>query len=465
MVRRATSSLLVWLLITSFFVFSPVAKAQTASPSTATIAVSGVPAGTTSLAVELTIDSTKITLASASSDAANTLAVTGTNGVGIIATSGTLPASFNITLNISGVAEGTSALTVGNVVTTLAAGGTAIAGASATSTVSSVTVAGGSSSSSSSSSTGGIPGNLDNDTVNITITGDAVKSTNALTVTLAFGDSGVASLASTSPTFSADGATQLLSSSTPDTQTVSVVWDGTITGNSAMIAVMLAAGDMAGTTSVAVSKVLASGGLDITDSVVSQVDPSEVTNGSSASTDCGSFTLIGPSKALVAPGAAAVAVSIENPGSGLMATINGETVEITSSNGVAIVDVTSAGELDLSLSASCSAGSSTVDLGSLSVSAATDGAKAPTAKRATVKNTSSMSNLMIVGNNLAGADIELLPTDRSSSNTGLVAKKKSIKATFDSANCLPNGTFVNVITTGGTAARKLKVMGACSNTP
>jgi trimeric autotransporter adhesin len=472
MVKRAISCLLVLMLITGIFSICPSVKAQTADPSTATINVSGVPAGTTSLAVEVTVDSSVISLASASSSVSGALAVTGGNGVGIISTSGELPASFTVTVNLGGVAAGTSMFAVGAVKTSLADTGTAIAGASATSDTTSVTVSGSSttSSTSSSSSTGGA-GTLDNDTVTIQIAGAEVGATNALNVTLAFGNSSIVSLDAAAPSVSGMGITQLLTTADAATGVIGVVWDGTSSDNSVTITAMLKAGATGGTTSVGVAKVEAAGSIDITSNVAISVNPEEVTNGSGSSSsstggvagDCGTFTLVSPNNALVGPGTAAVGVQVENGGANLSATINGEAVDfVSSSKGVAIVDLPSSGSLDLSLSASCDAGNATASLGSLDVAAATS-EKAPSVKRASAKlNTKKgIQTLTATGKNLKDGSAEIVPTDREADSVR--ASGKRVRAAYLEANCIPSGSYVNVTTAGGTSAAEIRVMGDCSN--
>ena len=124
MVKKATLGMLVVLLMCGLIGLS--AKALTASPSQAVITVSGVPTGTQGLAVEVTVDTSVVTLGSATSSVSGALAVTGSmsEGVGVISTSGDLPTTFTITVPLTGVAIGTSMIAVGNVLDKI--GGTAI---------------------------------------------------------------------------------------------------------------------------------------------------------------------------------------------------------------------------------------------------------------------------------------------------------------------------------------------------
>lgn len=463
MIKKLTSGMLVLALMFGSFA-NISAEAQTASPSSAEITVSGVPTGTKSLAVAITFDAGVLSLSSASTSVSGALAVTGAEGVGIVKTDGDLPDSFTITVNLGGKAEGTSAFTVGDVLDKI--GGTALAGASASSNVSSVTVSGednggsSTSTSTSSGSTGGVGGALDNDTVTVTITGADVNTATALNVTLAFGDSAVAMLSSDNPTFMGAGATQLLTSSDPDSGVLTVVWDGTITDNVAVITAMLEAGSKAGTTSIGVAKVEAAGGQDITSSVVAEVSPSSVTNSSEIAGDCGTFELVAP-LSVTGPGKAAVGFKVSNAGSGLSGTLNGSTVDFVASDaGVAIVTLPSSGDLDLSLSVNCVGASDEIDLGTIMVTAG-DGGKAPKVKRAVAKNKNSKTVLNVKGNKLKGASFAVIPTDRTA--TSEKAKGKRIKATFDTSECIPDGSFVNVSNASGTDAKEIKVKGSCAN--
>ena len=454
MIKKATSGLLVMLLLMGMFGM-PKAKAQTATPSEAKITVSGVPTGTKSLAVEVTVDAAVISLASATTTVSGGLAVTGSNGVGILSTSGDLPASLDITVTLGGVAAGTSAVTIGKVLDMI--GGTEIAGASATSDVSSVTVgASTSTTSSTSSSTGGPGGLLSADTITVTITGEAVNNASALNVTLAFGTANVASLDSANPTFMGTGATQLLTASDPAMNILTAVWDGSITDNAAVITAMLAAGSTAGTTTISVTKVEGAGAVDITDSVVAQVSPSSVTNSApGGTTGCGTFSLIGPDS-VTGPGKVAVAFDASDASDGTTATLNGAAATITDDVGVAIVDVNGS-SVALSLAVMCAAGSETVSLGSVAVTAGSG--KAPVVKRATAVSKASGSKLLISGKNLKDASVSVLPDENEA--TSVKAKKKKITAKYDADNCIESGGFVNVTTTGGTSAKKIAVKGMC----
>lgn len=452
MVKRATlcASMVLLLFVLGFSFLQ--AEAQTASPSQAVISVSGVPTGNMGAAVEVTVNTAVVKLgSSASTDVSGGLVVVDSMslGVGIISFDADLPASFMITVPLEGVSEGSSALSVGNVLDML--GGTALTGASASVDVSSVTVGAGGGPGTDT----GAGGNLSADTFTVTITGDSVNTGMALNVTVAFTDSSVVSLDS-GVTFMGTGATQLLTNVDADTGVLSVVWDGAISDNQAVITGMLKPGSMAGTTMINVAKVEASGGIDITDSVAVVVDPDEITNSSSSMTDVGTFTFIGPST-VTGPGKAAFGFKAEDTMGTISATLNGATVSFVAPDvGVAIVDLPASGMLDLMLVV----GSTTVDLGDVTVTAGT-GTKLPKVRRASANNRSANTKLTVKGSRLTGGTVEIVPTDRTASSE--TAKGKSIKATYPSSECIPDGSFVNVTTSAGTDARKIKVKGSCSN--
>ena len=460
MIKRATSGVFVVLLLAGLYMMNLglAVKAQTASPSEAVITVSGVPSGTSGLAVEVTVDTSVVTLSSsASSSVSGALAVVGSisESVGIISTSGELPASFTITVPFTGVTEGMSSVVVGQVLDML--GGTPITGASATVDVNSVTI--GSSSSSSTSSSGGGPGgNLSADTFTVTIDGDALAATNALNVTISFSDPNAVQLDS-GVTFMGTGASQLLTDVDTMTNVLTVVWDGTISDNRAVITGMLKAGTQAGTSTISVGKVEASGANDITTAVIVTVDPSTVTNSSSSSTDLGTFTFIGPDS-VTGPGKAAFAFSVSGATGSLSATLNGNSVTFDSGQtaGIAIVDLPASGDLDLSLVVN---GSTTVDLGTVTVDAGSG--KAPKVTRAFANNKSSGTKLTVTGRRLKNGTATVIPesSDRIADSSKATGKK--VKVTFPTDECIPSGSFVNVSTAGGTAAKKVSVKGSCTH--
>ncbi|MBI2995384.1 MAG: hypothetical protein HYY52_01575 [Candidatus Melainabacteria bacterium] len=456
MVKKATSCMLAVLILSGLFGFNwPTAKAQTASPSQAVISVSGVPGSTQGLAVEVTVDTSIITLGSATSSVSPALVLTGgmSEGVGIISETA-LPASFTITVPLTGVMAGTSMFAVGNVLDML--GGTAITGAMASADVSSVTVASSSTTSSttSSSTSSGGAGMLSADTITITINGQAVNDTIAVNVTLNFSTPNVVTVDS-GVTFMGTGATQLLTEVMGSV--LSAAWDGTITDSKAVLTAMLKPGTALGATMISVSKVEAAGGTDVTSSVVATVSPDSVTN-SAASTTAGTFALLGPTS-VVGPGKAAVALSVENLAMGATATLNGSKVEFVGNNtaGVAIIDVSMSGTLPLSLVVS----GETIALGDITVTAGEG--KAPKVTNAVSVNKASGTKLTITGKKFVKNDttVSIVPTDREASSTKV--KSNQIKASYSADECIPNGSYVNVSTGGGTSAKKIKARGACSN--
>lgn len=458
MVKKVTLGMLMLLLFGMFAFNLQVAKAQTASPSQAVITVSGVPSGTTGLAVEVTVDTAVVTLGSASSDVSGGLVVVGSmsEGVGVIGTSGDLPASFAITVPLTGVVAGTSMVAVGNVLDML--GGTAIVGASASVDVSSVTVSG--TAPTPTPPPTGMGGNLSADTFTVTINGDAVNATNALNVTIGISDSTVVVL-DTGVTFMGTGATQLLTDVNTTTNILTVVWDGSITDGAAVITGMLKPGTTAGIATLSVTKVEAAGSNDITGSVIATVSPNSITNSSEGgtSTDVGTFTLVGPSS-VRGPGQAAIALSGEDTPDSFMATLNGESVSFTDDTGVAIVDLPASGTLDLDLKVTAGGMTTDVSLGSITVTAG-DGGKLPKVSRAKAKNGSANTKLTVNGKKFVkdSTTVTIVPTDATATDIKVSGKK--IKATYSSDDCISKGSFVNVSTPSGTDAKKISVKGSC----
>ncbi len=471
MLKRATSWVLVLLLMVSFFTLNlHAAKAQTATPNQAVITVSGVPAGNNGLAVEVTVDTAVVKLgSSASSDVSGSLAITDSMsaGVGIISTSATLPATFMVTVPLEGVVAGMSNVTVGMVLDML--GGAALTGASATVDISSVTVAAATTTTSSSGSTmtttsGGAGGMLSADSVTFAVTGDAIKGTTAVNVTVAISDKTVADLDSASPTFMGNGATQLLTDIKTDTGVLTAVWSGSITDGVANITAMVKAGSMAGSTMISVTKVEVAGGTDVTGSIATKVTPDTITNSAAVSSSSGgtttssggvspaSYSLLAPTSAT---GPGKVAVAISGPKASKV-TLNGKKVDFVGSNvGVAIINVTGT-DADLQLSVDGMASS----IGTLMVTAGTG--KAPKVTSASANNKSTGTTLTVKGKNLTDATVETVPTSHTSEVT---AKASSVKAVFAASDCLGKGSYVNVSTSAGTAAAKVTTRGTCSNSP
>ena len=218
---------------------------------------------------------------------------------------------------------------------------------------------------------------------------------------------------------------------------------------------MLKPGTKSGATKIVVSKVEVAGGTDVTSSVAATVTPSSVTNsgGGSSTSSGGSFTLIGPTT-VTGPGKAAIAFSASGVKKGQIVKVNGKTVSFSKdrSTGVVIVGLGSGSTVGLTLTT----GMTTVDLGSLSVTSGSG--TAPKVKVATGSNKSSGTTLKVKGSGFTetGTTVTLVP---GSAVSGATVTSMSIKAS--PASCIPRGSFVNVATGGGTAAKKLAVHGSC----
>ena len=314
------------------------------------------------------------------------------------------------------------------------------------------------------STTGGAAGMLSADSITVAVTGDAIKGTTAVNVTVAISDKTVADLDSATPTFMGNGATQLLTDIKTDTGVLTAVWSGSITDGVANITAMLKAGSMAGDTMISVTKVEVAGGTDVTSSIATTVTPSTVTNSTGVSSSSGgtttssggvspaSYSLLTP-KSVTGPGKVAVAIS--GPKASKV-TLNGKKVDFVGSNtGVAIISVTTT-DADLQLSVDGMASS----IGTLMVTAGTG--KAPKVTSASANSKSSGTTLTIKGKNLTDATVSTVPSDRESTVT---AKASSVKATFAASDCIGKGSYINVSTAAGTAAAKVNTRGTCSNSP
>ncbi len=114
------------------------------------------------------------------------------------------------------------------------------------------------------------------DTFTINVSGNTLSSTTALNIMISISPSGSANL-DTSLTFKGTGATQLLTDVNQGTGTLSVVWNGTLTNNSATITGMLKPGTASGTPVLTITKIEKAGGIDITKEVVSSITTSSST--------------------------------------------------------------------------------------------------------------------------------------------------------------------------------------------
>ena len=276
MVKKAASSVVVIMLILACFAFVNSVKAQVATPSKAEITVTGIPSGTKSLAVEVTVDSSVVKLGSVSADSGGLgLADSGSKGVGTFSDMD-LPATVKITVDLTGVVAGMSNFAVGKVLDMLGTDGVEITGAMATANISSISVASSStttSSSSTSSSTGGT-GMLSQETFTVMINGQSLNTTNGVNVTLAFGTDGVVTVDTSSLDFMGTGATKLLTEVMGNVLTAA--WDGLITDAALTLSGKFKAGSMSGTTTVSVGKVEVAGGTNVTALAIAKTNPNYI---------------------------------------------------------------------------------------------------------------------------------------------------------------------------------------------
>ncbi len=287
-----------------------------------------------------------------------------------------------------------------------------------------------------------------------------------------------------------------------------IKWGGIITSNDAVLSIKLKPGTKDDTATFELRSISSAVEfIKISDFDNIDFDPSTVTNtleipsvGSVVFSDVGNFTLIGPSQ-VVSPGKAAIAFQFDNiPSNFVTATLNGAKVEFAGNNiikdgmavteqttivGVAILDIpTDSSQLDLVLDirtlpeqntsnpimimtsfpfGNTNTVSNTVELGSISIEEASTGS-IPTISSAGIINRSKNSTIEITGTNFSNNDnisINILPTDHP---PNLVATKneKFVRAILTSGDCIPNGSYVVVTTSGGSTTKKFKIKGKCT---
>ena len=130
-----------------------------------------------------------------------------------------------------------------------------------------------STSSSSSSSSGSTSTDTTVDSYTISLAGNTLNTVTGLNITLGFGSSGSAQL-DPGITFSASGASQLLSNVDSSANLITVVLNGAITDGMATIKGKFKSDTVIGNPSVTVSKIIAAGGTDVTSSITATVTTS-----------------------------------------------------------------------------------------------------------------------------------------------------------------------------------------------
>ncbi len=207
------------------------------------------------------------------------------------------------------------------------------------------------------------------------------------------------------------------------------------------------------------------GGTEIAGAVAS-TDINSVTVGTApAPTSLGTIMLIGTNITVVGPGKVAVAFSFSGPHNGLTAKLNGSKVDFISNNvGVAIIDIPASNPINLDLVVNSGTSTQTATVGNLNVSPTAAKGKPPEINSVTVQNKETISRLVLTGKRLSKTDtaVAVLPTNLVPQSDPKVMGAV-LKAQFDVANCIPKGSYINLSTLSGTAAKKIKVHGKCSN--
>lgn len=314
---------------------------------------------------------------------------------------------------------------------------------------------------------GSFKGKLLGDTLTIRLFGEDVTSAIALKIQLSFSDPDVAHLDLASPKFEANGARELITEADPDTNTITVVWDGDITNNEAKITAMLAPGTKSGRTNISITKVEKAGGVDITDSIVFLVNPKGVAAFELKDSNVlGNISILDPGD-LTGPGRAAIAFRTEKDTSGVIASLNGSPVDFVGSDvGVAIVNLPEdGGNLPLKLNVNSSGYKETVNLGVVSVLAPTPPGNGPHIRRAVAYN-ESLKKLRIEGDRFGvvrfgkeNTKITIIPQSQSASRFSLLPRLARVR--LGSTQCIPEGSYVNISHPAGTAAKKIQVLGQC----
>lgn len=315
-----------------------------------------------------------------------------------------------------------------------------------------------------------ILGGLNQNEFTIKLFGWPLNLTPALNIKLSFSDPGVAKLSSASPSFEAQGTSLLLSSSDVNNNTISILRTEEIIPNNEMkIKVKVDPGLIMGATEITIDKIEAAGGFDITDSIITQIDPPLITNTKGVViSELGSFTLLDPGK-LIAPGDAAIAFKIVDTPNIISAEVNGNPVDFIGKNtGIAIVDLPKdKSKSILSLTVYAKGKSDTMHLGDLKIDKGISIGLPPRIRKAIAVNEAGNTKFKLIGRKFGikrfgkdDVDIEVIPINKSTTNDFL--KKRSFKDRLTDNSCIPYGSYVNISHPGGTRAKKIDVIGNCN---
>lgn len=308
---------------------------------------------------------------------------------------------------------------------------------------------------------------LSSDTVTIRVFGTPINLTPALNIKLSFSNPNVAKLDSSKPILEANGVTQLLGESNPESGIISVVWDEIIPNHEAKIIAMLQPGTVMGSTSIKVDKVEIAGGKDITDSIVVLISPSSISNSEGAViTPLGNFTLEDQGR-LISPGSAAITFRAENVPSDITGTLNDSPVEFGENIGVAIIDLPeNGGKKALFLTVSSKGKSRIIHLGDINVEKGVKVGLPPRITSAIAINDPNDTKLRISGRKFGvkrfgrnDISVKIVPESQKLTNKNL--RKRSTRERFENNTCIPDGSYVNISHAAGSAGKRLTVVGEC----
>lgn len=177
---------------------------------------------------------------------------------------------------------------------------------------------------------------------------------------------------------------------------------------------------------------------------------------------CGKFKLQIPPENLIAPGFASITINSYNEAPNLSGTLNGATIRFVHGGGIAQLPLAEAGKIEISLSLTCDYGSEILKLGKIDVETS-DGGSLPYLSKETMSSVNnSITKLRIRGKELKEANVTVVPSNPVPIST-LTYLDKKINVNYKTTDCIPKGSFINVITPSGTATSAIKVNGTCDN--
>ena len=311
-------------------------------------------------------------------------------------------------------------------------------------------------------------GGLNRDTVNIKLYGAPINWGSALNIKLLVSNPEAVKLDLAPPVFSAKDAVQLVTASDPQSNTVTVIWDGYISDNEANISFMLKQGTVMGVSEILIDKIELAGGYDITHNVVALLDHNKIVNSFGKEiTLFGKFELFDPGK-LIAPGTASIAFQAEELSPDAAVKLNGKEAQFTENNiGTAQVPLPlNGGSLDLTLNVASGGENKAVKLGKVAVAGSSFREYPPSISRAVALNLDGKTRLILKGRNFGvrrfgkdGVSVQVIPANEKMTNKNL--RRQITKERLGDISCIPEGSYVNISHPAGTVTKKIIVRGEC----